>query len=269
MRNDRRIAVVGALVAFALHVGLIAFVLLMKPPARAAVKAVKRVRVSIVKRPQKPAEAPIAPVAKEPKQVAEIKKPVPRKVRKKGPRPKEPRTESPAQKEPVKSATNAPKTPAPAADPRPRFSLSMDLTVDGGGVAVPVRTGGSGASPGSGSGLRPPATQAGGAGGGKAVFDAADISEAPELLAKPSASDLQRAYPPAARQAGLEATVRMKILVSKAGQVVKVRVLRGAGNDFDQAARKLVKQYRFTAGKLNGKSVSAWIPWVYKFRLNG
>ena len=63
--------------------------------------------------------------------------------------------------------------------------------------------------------------------------------------------------------------MQLKILVSASGKVTAVRVLRRAGNGFDAAAKRLVRTFRFAAGRKGSQPVAIWIPWTYKFRLNG
>jgi protein TonB len=90
----------------------------------------------------------------------------------------------------------------------------------------------------------------------------------PTLVSQPSRSQMRAAYPPRAREEGIEGDVRMKILVSSTGQVTSVRLLRPAGNGFDEAARNLVRRFRFRAARKGGRAVAVWIPWTYKFRLS-
>jgi protein TonB len=95
------------------------------------------------------------------------------------------------------------------------------------------------------------------------------VTTLPKLLAQPSAEEMRRLYPPGARERGLEGNVKLKILVSDQGRVLSVRVLRPAGNGFDEVARSLVKRFRFRPGTRGGRSVPVWVPWTYKFRLSG
>jgi TonB family protein len=46
-------------------------------------------------------------------------------------------------------------------------------------------------------------------------------------------------------------------------------VIRGAGEGFDRAAVGLVEKFRFLPAEVDGQPVSVWIPWTYKFRLEG
>ena len=80
---------------------------------------------------------------------------------------------------------------------------------------------------------------------------------------------MRRAYPEEARRNGQEANVYLKILIDVQGRVSKVRVIRSAGAGFDRAARELVNRFRFRPGEVDGRPVAVWIPWTYKFRLEG
>ena len=149
----------------------------------------------------------------------------------------------------------------------------MEATVPGGGVAVPASPGGGwtfGAPDGNPEGEKalagpapveepdPPAPR-----------QAAGVTRLPKLISQPSALDMRAAYPEAARRENREANVYLKILITADGKVARVRVVRGAGEGFDQAAIQLVKQFRFRPGEVDGQAVSVWIPWNYKFRLEG
>jgi TonB family protein len=102
------------------------------------------------------------------------------------------------------------------------------------------------------------------------TIDLASASAPPRLLAQPSADVLRAAYPPQARKDGLESDVALKILVDVMGRVGAVRVVRGAGNGFDETAKRLVRSFRFRPGAdSSGRPAAVWIPWTYKFRLNG
>jgi len=85
----------------------------------------------------------------------------------------------------------------------------------------------------------------------------------------PPLGDLRRAYPEQARRDGREADVKLEVLVSDRGSVLEVRILQSAGPDFDQAAKALVRRFRFSPGNRGGAPVTVWLPWTYKFRLDG
>ncbi|MGC4117837.1 MAG: energy transducer TonB [Myxococcales bacterium] len=76
-------------------------------------------------------------------------------------------------------------------------------------------------------------------------------------------------YPAGARRDGLEGDVSLRILVSTSGEVLKVKVVKPAGNGFEEAATAIVKRFQFRAAEVGGQPVEVWIPWTYKFRLEG
>ena len=92
---------------------------------------------------------------------------------------------------------------------------------------------------------------------------------APSLIAQPSLAEMRALYPDAARRAGVEGDVRLELEVSASGEVTGSRVVRSAGNGFDEVAQKLVRRFRFRPATKGGKPVPAVVPWTYKFRLEG
>ena len=98
---------------------------------------------------------------------------------------------------------------------------------------------------------------------------AVETDVAPRLLSAPSSAEMRALYPETARREGREANVSLSLLISTSGQVEQVRVLRSAGQDFDEVATKLVKGFRFSAGRRAGAPVAVWLPWTYRFRLDG
>jgi TonB family protein len=165
-------------------------------------------------------------------------------------------------------------SPPPAAS-APRFSVDMEATVPSGGVAVPTGARTNALAAPAWAERDDPAQSsatsglAGGSGSRGSPLEAEQLSKLPQLVSSPSVDELREAYPPDARVNGLEANVQLKILVSATGTVESVRVLKPVGNGFEEAARRLIKKFRFQAGRKGGKAVSVWIPWTYKFRLNG
>jgi len=95
-----------------------------------------------------------------------------------------------------------------------------------------------------------------------------EVTSMPKILRKPTPQELQKSYPEEARRLGLEGDVKLELLVSEKGRVVRTRILKKAGNGFDEAARKLVKLFRFRPAKQGKNAVAVWIPWTYKFRLD-
>ena len=76
-------------------------------------------------------------------------------------------------------------------------------------------------------------------------------------------------YPPAAKAAGIEATVVLKLTIDIDGKVVKAVVSEGAGGGFDEAALDAAHQLLFSpARKANGNPFKAIIKYRYAFELN-
>jgi TonB family protein len=104
-------------------------------------------------------------------------------------------------------------------------------------------------------------------GRGNAPVDLGSVTQRPGLLGKPSDAELRAAYPEAARRQGLDGDVKLEILVDETGRVTRVKVVRPAGNGFDEAADRLIRKHRFRPAQKGGQAVAVWIPWTYKFRL--
>ena len=151
-------------------------------------------------------------------------------------------------------------TPPPVAAPR-RFAVSLEATVPGGGIAVPT------APPGAAPALR--ATPGGTSDRADAPAYYTEPDSAPSLIAQPDAAEMRSLYPDSARRAGLEGDVRLELEVSPSGEVTGSRVVRSAGNGFDEVAQKLVRRFRFRPATRGGKAVPATVAWTYKFRLEG
>jgi protein TonB len=141
-----------------------------------------------------------------------------------------------------------------------KFTISMEATVSGGGVAVPTS-----ASPSKRTGS--PRGTGNGGGDANTPVPVSELTELPRLLKQPSQQQMRAAYPEAARRDAVEADVRLRLLVGADGRVSRAKLVKRAGRGFDQVALKLVKQFRFRPGTRGGNPVPTWIPWTYKFRL--
>jgi protein TonB len=75
-------------------------------------------------------------------------------------------------------------------------------------------------------------------------------------------------YPDEAKKAGIEGTVRLRVVVDDAGQVVDVKILSGPGYGLDEAARKALKRFRFKPAMKAGIAVSTTITYNYTFQLD-
>jgi len=73
-------------------------------------------------------------------------------------------------------------------------------------------------------------------------------------------------YPPIAQQAGMEATVRLQVLVGRDGRVADVVVEHSAAM-FDEAAVSAVRRWRFSPALSSGHPVAVWIALPVRFTL--
>lgn len=75
-------------------------------------------------------------------------------------------------------------------------------------------------------------------------------------------------YPPAARRAGEEGTVRLKVLVDEKGRPKDVSVATSSGfARLDEAAVAAVRKWRFVAATNGTNPISAWTQVAITFRL--
>jgi TonB family protein len=264
----------GAGLTLLLHAALFAALLLLVPPRPAAMRRFERVQVRLVASPPRVTPPPVKPATPPPTPppapAARAKAPPPRVAK------AEPPTAAPAAPSPKAApAPAAPAAPTPAA-PRRSFSVSLEATVPGGGVAVPASAGPGdvGGTPGaprgprrSGAGPAPSPDVGPERSRGSAPVDLGSVTQAPGLVGKPSDAELRAAYPEAARRQGLDGDVRLEILVDETGRVTRVKLVRPAGNGFDAAAERLIRKHRFRPAQKAGQPVAVWIPWTYKFRL--
>jgi len=164
-----------------------------------------------------------------------------------------------------------PAAPPPPGTPPPqprRFAVSMDAVVSSGsgGLAMPT-TSGATASRGN-----PNAPASAGVGDNSPfasrAADVTDLERGPRLLRQPSKLDLRALYPEAARRDGLEANVKVELLVDETGAVREARIVEGGGDGFDAAALQLARLLAFSPGTRGGRAVAVRYPWTFKFRLD-
>ncbi len=89
-----------------------------------------------------------------------------------------------------------------------------------------------------------------------------DLVSGPELL-----EFVEAAYPEAARQAGLEAKVRLLLSIDATGAVTAVEVSAAAGSGFDEAASESAWQLRFRPAQSASGPVPVRIEFEYGFAL--
>ncbi len=277
MRQVGSTGLQGFLIALFIHVLGIGSLFVLSPAEKTKANVRPPVKIRVVRRPEPvtpQVEPPAPPDIQEPIAV-EPKKPLRKKVAAK----KKAITVKKVAALEKTTAVESRARPAPApteGKTKPRkFTVAMEATVSGGGVTVPTSSSGAwafGAPNGSPEGekaLAGPAPAPVEEKGQPVNLQASGVTRLPKLISKPSTLEMRAVYPEAKRREGLEANVYLKILVSAKGKVDQVRVIRGAGRAFDQAAISLVKKFRFRPSEADGKPVRVWIPWTYKFRLEG
>jgi TonB family protein len=111
----------------------------------------------------------------------------------------------------------------------------------------------------------------GGLGGtGEGEVDWVYLTDIPRLLNREEVlRDVQRLYPIEERRAGREARVTLDVHINGQGRVVRVDVAESGGRLFDEAARKVLSQARFSPGKAGGRAVSAKIQMPLYFQIVG
>ena len=76
-------------------------------------------------------------------------------------------------------------------------------------------------------------------------------------------------YPAIAKQAGIEGTTIVQILLDLDGSVMQTRVARSSGNQaLDEAATKGARNFKFTPAKQHDMPVRVWISMPIVFRAN-
>ncbi|WP_437803429.1 TonB-dependent siderophore myxochelin receptor MxcH [Sorangium sp. So ce693] len=78
---------------------------------------------------------------------------------------------------------------------------------------------------------------------------------------------VEAAYPQAAREAGLEGSVVLRLTIDAEGRVTGAEVAEPAGHGFDEAAREAALRFRFTPARRGDRSVASRILYRHDFRL--
>jgi TonB family protein len=84
----------------------------------------------------------------------------------------------------------------------------------------------------------------------------------PELLERAEAE-----YPAAAREAGVEGVVVLRLGIDAAGHVTEAEVVEAAGSGFDEAAREAALRFVFAPARRGEEPVGARVLYRYEFRL--
>ena len=78
---------------------------------------------------------------------------------------------------------------------------------------------------------------------------------------------LSPVYPASARAQEVEADVVLSIVVTPAGRVTDIQVVRAAGYGFEDAALQAVREARFIPARREGRAVAVRMRWTVAFRL--
>lgn len=126
------------------------------------------------------------------------------------------------------------------------------------------------ASDGGRDGLSGTARGAGGAGGSGTGSSPGDGKGGGGYAGAGYRSGALPAYPSAARRAGREGVVLLRILVGTDGSPASVSVRETSGyDDFDSVAAQAVKKWRFSPARRSGQAVASFHDVRVRFRLEG
>lgn len=234
------------LAAGALHAAVGAWIVTRQPPRLPVRRPPTTVRLVARERPAPP--EPVRPKAPEPVRPPPLVSGKPTVL---GPRP-------------------APAAPPPPGTPPPqprRFAVSMDAVVTSGtgGIAMPTTAGATAAR---GNPDAPASAPVGDNSPFARSVDVTDLEQAPRLLRQPSKLDMRALYPDAARREGVEANVKVELLLDETGTVRQVRIVEGGGAGFDDAVQQLARMLAFSPGSRGGRPVAVRYSWTFKFRLD-
>jgi protein TonB len=76
-------------------------------------------------------------------------------------------------------------------------------------------------------------------------------------------------YPEAARRAHLQGTVILEAVITTAGEVREIRVLKPLHPLLDEAAERAVRRWRYRPAALDGRAVTVYLTVTVSFGLDG
>jgi protein TonB len=263
--EDRSIAALAVTVSVAIHVA-VAIWFALRPPMFQIAHPQAPIEVALVPAQPLPAAVDEGGGGEQPRGI------MPQPPRRERPRPPQraPSTRSPTAERRPRALTpvlpqarvvepGAAEPSAPAADEDLTASVgAADLGIGQSGAAGSV---GGGSGGGSGGGI--------GSGVGEGTGAGRGVDVKPRELRRPSSAEMRALYPEQARREGLSAKVRLQLLIDTAGRVVDVRVIRPAGNGFDEAATALARRFLFEPGRRDGRPTPMWITLTYSFQIEG
>jgi periplasmic protein TonB len=103
----------------------------------------------------------------------------------------------------------------------------------------------------------------GGGGGGDILVPGGDVRP-PVLLER-----IEPDYPESARRAHLEGVVILEAVITTAGDVQELRILKTVNPLLDDAAARAVRRWRYRPATLNGRAVPVYLTVTVKFALPG
>ena len=210
-----------------------------------------------------PAAEPEIEAQVQPRRVA-VAKPRPTPVREPEPVP----SSNPQPSEPVPDWAQGPAAPGPP-DPSLPGGYAYDLASLSPGGAVPVAVG---QSPKAGPGGKGAGTGAGGKAGGSGAkpipVSVAMIKRRPVPIGDTDFVDARKNYPAAAKAAGVEGEIKVRLVVDVEGNVASRKLVTKLGSGLDQLALRLAKKLRFKAAiDANDNPVPASVVWTFHFTL--
>lgn len=95
------------------------------------------------------------------------------------------------------------------------------------------------------------------------VAEIQQVTKMPRVLKQVKAE-----YPESAKQARIEGSVKLSVLVDPTGNVTEVLILEGPGHGLNETAQKALMNFRFSPAEKQGEKVSVKITYIYRFRLD-
>jgi protein TonB len=240
----------GATASLLLHAAVLAALFLAPPPSLTARKP-EPVEMEVHELPPPPPPEPEPPPPPPP--------PPPRRVA--VPPPKLPPPEAPPP-----PPNSAPKEPPPdEPPPPPSFGVTLDSVVDGNSnVAVPVGNTLMTKERGKVTSDKPPASLPASEPGPPSFAPVSEIYIGEEAHVQ---REVQPDYPQEARSLGLEGKVLLRVGIDRTGKIRSVKLLKGAGHGFDEAAVKAMWRFQFTPCRTHqGDAVDCLITYSHLFQ---
>jgi periplasmic protein TonB len=240
----RTATALGIVASALLHTLLLGALAIAAPPTRDHRRKPTPVEIALTSRPKPlPVQPPPPPPQPVPVPVAPILRH----------RAAPPETTRPIEMPPPVVTSERP-SEAPANDV-PSFGVSMEATVQGGNIAVPV----------GGSVLAQPNAR----GSGIATPGPSTPAVTPPVTKPPTVTRaIEAPYPREARDEGIQGKVTLVVTVGPDGRVVRVRVVKGLGYGLDEAAVAAVKQFQFKPGTVDGRAAEMDIRYTYTFEIS-